>query len=78
MYIYKELNLFNFKLSFPQSVQAADKSVWYTMVIKKKKKDILLFKYNVNIEKAEGRTRITHKDENIWEISLFSYMFFII
>lgn len=77
MYIFKELNLFNFKLSFPQSVQAADKSVWYTIVMKKKK-DILLFKYNVNIEKAEGRTRITHKDENILEISLFSYMFFII
>lgn len=74
--MYKELNLFNFKLSFPQSVQVADKSVWYT-IVKKKKEDLLLFKYNVNIEKAEGRTRIIHKDEKILEISLSSIFFII-
>ena len=75
--MYQQINLFNFKLSFPQSVQAADKSVWYTIVMEKKD-NLLLYTHNVTVEKAEGRRGITHKDEKILEISLSSYIFFII
>jgi len=43
-----------------------------------KKDNLLLYTHNVTVEKAEGRRGITHKDEKILEISLSSYIFFII
>lgn len=63
----KELNLFNFKLLFfeffffffPKCPSCWQVSL---IVVMQKEDNLLLFKYNVNIKKAEKRTGITHKD----------------